>query len=50
MIQKETIKFNKPVDQNDIRAVESLIYPIFSKKIKKINTIGRKSGPYYYLP
>lgn len=35
MIQEETIKFHKPIDQNDINIVESLIYPIFSKKNKK---------------
>ena len=35
MIQEEIIKFYKPANQNDIDVVESLIYPIFSKKIKK---------------
>ena len=35
MIQVETIKFNKPIHQNDISFVENLIYPIFSKKTKK---------------
>lgn len=35
MIQEETIKFYKPANQNDIEVVESLIYPIFSKKNKK---------------
>ena len=35
MIQKETIKFHKPIDQNDIKAVEGIIYPIFSKKNKE---------------
>ena len=35
MIQEETIKFYKPANQNDIYVVESLIYPIFSKKTKK---------------
>lgn len=32
MIQEETIKFSKPNNQKDIEVVESLIYPIFSKK------------------
>jgi SAM-dependent methyltransferase len=32
MTQEETIKFHKPANQNDIQLVESLIYPIFSKK------------------
>jgi hypothetical protein len=32
MSQAEKIKFNKPIDQNDINIVESIIYPIFSKK------------------
>ncbi|MFX1537461.1 MAG: class I SAM-dependent methyltransferase [Promethearchaeota archaeon] len=32
VIQEEIIKFHKPFDQNDIDVVESLIYPIFSKK------------------
>ncbi len=35
MIQVETIRFNKPIHQNDISVVETLIYPIFSKKNKK---------------
>ena len=35
MIQEEIIKFYKPANQNDIDVVESLIYPIFSKKNKK---------------
>ncbi|MFX1327888.1 MAG: class I SAM-dependent methyltransferase [Promethearchaeota archaeon] len=35
MAQVETIKFHKPVDQNDIHNVESVIYPIFSKKTKE---------------
>lgn len=35
MIQEEIIKFYKPANQNDIDIVESLIYPIFSKKNKK---------------
>ena len=35
MIQEETIKFHKPIDQNDINLVESHIYPIFSKKTKE---------------
>ncbi len=35
MTQVETIKFNKPIHQNDISVVEHLIYPIFSKKNKK---------------
>ncbi len=35
MIQEETIKFHKPNDQNDISVVESIIYPIFSKKSKE---------------
>ena len=35
MIQEETIKFHKPIDQNDISVVESIIYPIFSKKTKE---------------
>ena len=35
MIQEEPIKFHKPAHQNDISLVESLIYPIFSKKNKK---------------
>ena len=32
MSQAEKIKFNKPIDQNDINIVESIICPIFSKK------------------
>ncbi len=35
MIQEETIKFYNPINQNDIEVVESLIYPIFSKKSEK---------------
>lgn len=35
MIQEETIKFHKSIDQNDINLVESHIYPIFSKKTKE---------------
>jgi SAM-dependent methyltransferase len=35
MTQEETIKFHKPIDQNDINLVESFIYPIFSKKNKQ---------------
>ena len=35
MTQEETIKFHKPIDQNDINIIESLIYPIFSKKSKE---------------
>ena len=35
MTQEETIKFHKPANQNDISVVESLIYPIFSKKSEK---------------
>ena len=35
MIQEETIKFHKPIDQNDISVAESIIYPIFSKKTKE---------------
>jgi len=35
MIQEETIKFHKPINQNDINLVESHIYPIFSKKTKE---------------
>ncbi|WP_287584391.1 class I SAM-dependent methyltransferase [Candidatus Borrarchaeum sp.] len=35
MVQEEIIKFHKPANQNDIAVVESLIYPIFSKKNKK---------------
>ena len=35
MIQEETIKFYQPTNQNDIDLVESLIYPIFSKKNEK---------------
>ncbi len=35
MIQKEMIKFHKPVNQNDIDLVQNIIYPIFSKKNKK---------------
>ena len=35
MIQEELIKFYKPVNHNDIDAVEVLIYPIFSKKTTK---------------
>jgi SAM-dependent methyltransferase len=35
MTHEETIKFNKPADQNDISVVENLIYPIFSKKTEK---------------
>ena len=35
MVQNETIKFNKPTSQNDITVVESIVYPIFSKKTKK---------------
>ncbi len=35
MIQEEPIKFHNPANQNDISIVESLIYPIFSKKNKK---------------
>ena len=35
MAQEKTIKFHKPVDQNDINIVESIIYPIFSKKNKE---------------
>lgn len=35
MTQVETIKFHKPIDQNDLSIVESIIYPIFSKKTKK---------------
>lgn len=35
MTQEKTIKFHKPIDQNDISIIESLIYPIFSKKNKK---------------
>ena len=35
MTQEETIKFHKPVDQNDINVLECLIYPIFSKKSKE---------------
>ena len=35
MTQVETIKFHKPVDQNDISNVENIIYPIFSKKTKE---------------
>lgn len=35
MTQEETIKFHKPINQNDIDIVESLIYPIFSKKSKE---------------
>ncbi len=31
----QTITFNKPIHQNDISAVEDLIYPIFSKKNKQ---------------
>ncbi len=32
MIQEERIKFYKPANQNDIDIVESIIYPIFTKK------------------
>jgi ubiquinone/menaquinone biosynthesis C-methylase UbiE len=32
MKQEDTIKFHKPTNQNDINIVESIIYPIFSKK------------------
>jgi len=32
MIQEEAIKFYKPINHNDIKIVESIIYPIFSKK------------------
>ncbi len=35
MIQEEIIKFYKPANQNNIDVVESLIYPIFSKKNNK---------------
>ncbi len=35
MTQVENIKFHKPIDQNDLKIVESIIYPIFSKKTKK---------------
>lgn len=35
MIQEETIKFCKPANPNDIDNVESLIYPIFSKKTQR---------------
>lgn len=35
MIQEEVTKFHKPAHQNDIRNVEDLIYPVFSKKNKK---------------
>lgn len=35
MVQNETIKFNNPTSQNDITVVESIVYPIFSKKTKK---------------
>ena len=35
MTQVETIKFHKSIDQNDLSIVESIIYPIFSKKTKK---------------
>ncbi|MFX1283154.1 MAG: class I SAM-dependent methyltransferase [Promethearchaeota archaeon] len=35
MTQVETVKFHKPLHQNDISVVEHLIYPIFSKKNKK---------------
>ena len=35
MTQEEIIKFHKPIDQNDINIIESLIYPIFSKKSKE---------------
>ncbi|MGB5912363.1 MAG: methyltransferase domain-containing protein [Promethearchaeia archaeon] len=35
MTQVETIKFHKPIDQNDLSIVESVIYPIFSKKTRK---------------
>ncbi|MFX1518088.1 MAG: class I SAM-dependent methyltransferase [Promethearchaeota archaeon] len=34
MMQVETIKFNKPNNQNDISVVEDLIYPIFTKGTK----------------
>ena len=34
MMQVETIKFNKPSNQNDISVVEDLIYPIFAKRTK----------------
>lgn len=35
MIQQETIKFHKLKDPNDIKIVEDIIYPIFSKNIKE---------------
>ncbi len=35
MTQIKTIKFHKPLNQNDINFVESIIYPIFSKKTEK---------------
>jgi ubiquinone/menaquinone biosynthesis C-methylase UbiE len=35
MIQEETIKFHKPINQNDISVVKNIIYPIFSKKTKE---------------
>lgn len=35
MAQEKTIKFHKPIDQNNIDIVESLIYSIFSKKNKE---------------
>ncbi len=35
MTQVEIIKFHKPIDHNDLNMVESIIYPIFSKKTKK---------------
>jgi len=35
MTQEIKIEFHKPIDQNDINIVETLVYPIFAKKSKE---------------